>query len=104
MGKRARGCHSLGQSGHDRRTCPALRGTNKASSSSSYKYKKDEKTIERLEKSFSTEKKDEGIMWNSIGMLNGLLLANIRSNIANLSDLLDDTGEGVEIARDYMVN
>ncbi|KAD3337041.1 hypothetical protein E3N88_32561 [Mikania micrantha] len=29
MGKRARGCHSCGQSGHDRRTCPALRGTHK---------------------------------------------------------------------------
>ncbi|KAD5508088.1 hypothetical protein E3N88_15791 [Mikania micrantha] len=74
------------------------------SSSSSYKYKKDEKAIEILEKSFSTEKKDDRIMRNSIGMLNGLLLAGIRSNIANLSDLLDDIGEGVEIAQDYMVN
>ncbi|KAD4586247.1 hypothetical protein E3N88_23848 [Mikania micrantha] len=29
MGKRARGCHSCGQSGHDRRTCLTLSGTHK---------------------------------------------------------------------------
>ncbi|KAD7477065.1 hypothetical protein E3N88_00201 [Mikania micrantha] len=75
-----------------------------ASSSSTYKYKKDEKAIKILEKSFSAEKKDDRIMRNSIGMLNGLLLADIRSNIANLSDLLDDTGEVAEIAHDYIVN
>ncbi|KAD4385380.1 hypothetical protein E3N88_25548 [Mikania micrantha] len=68
------------------------------SSSSTYKYQKDEKAIEILEKSFSEEKKDDMIMRNSIGMLNGLLIADIRSNIANLSDLLDDTDEGAEMA------
>ncbi|KAD6118979.1 hypothetical protein E3N88_10250 [Mikania micrantha] len=50
------------------------------------------------------EKKDDKIMRNSIGMLNGLQLVDIRSNITNHSDLLDDIGEGVEIAQDYMVN
>ncbi|KAD5318033.1 hypothetical protein E3N88_17979 [Mikania micrantha] len=29
MGKRSRGCHSCGQAGHYRRTCPALRGPQK---------------------------------------------------------------------------
>ncbi|KAD4982481.1 hypothetical protein E3N88_19152 [Mikania micrantha] len=29
MGKRSRGCHACGQAGHDRRTCPALRGPQK---------------------------------------------------------------------------
>ncbi|KAD2393539.1 hypothetical protein E3N88_40516 [Mikania micrantha] len=75
-----------------------------ASSSSSYKYQKDEKAIQILEKSFSEEKKDDKIMRNSIRMLNGLLIADIRSNIANLSDLLDDTSEGAEAAKDYMVS
>ncbi|KAD5508009.1 hypothetical protein E3N88_15712 [Mikania micrantha] len=75
-----------------------------ASASSTYKHQKDEKAIEILEKSFPEEKKDDMIMRNSIGMLNGLLIADIRSNIANLSDLLDDTGEGAEMTKDYMVS
>ncbi|KAD6455151.1 hypothetical protein E3N88_09857 [Mikania micrantha] len=76
----------------------------KMASSSSYKYQKDEKAIQILEKSFSEEKKDDRIMRNSIGMLNELLIADIRSNISNLSDLLDDNGEGAEAAKDYMVS
>ncbi|KAD4888629.1 hypothetical protein E3N88_20702 [Mikania micrantha] len=73
-------------------------------SSSNYKYQKDEKAIKILEKSSSDKKKDDRIMRNSIGMLNGLIIADIRSNISNLSELLDDNGEGAEEAKDYMVS
>ncbi|KAD4982239.1 hypothetical protein E3N88_18910 [Mikania micrantha] len=73
-------------------------------SSSNYKYQKDEKVIKILEKNSSYEKKDDRIMRNSIGMLNGLLIADIRSNISNLSELLDDNGEGAEATKDYMVS
>ncbi|KAD3337018.1 hypothetical protein E3N88_32538 [Mikania micrantha] len=65
---------------------------------------KDEKAIRILEKSSSDEKKDDRIMRNSIGMLNGLLIADIRSNISNLRELLDDNGEGAEAAKDYTVS
>ncbi|KAD3067087.1 hypothetical protein E3N88_34967 [Mikania micrantha] len=76
-----------------------------ASSSSNYKYQKSEEAIEILLKDQEKEKKDDRIMRNSLCMMNGLLIADIRSNISTLSDLPDETGEdGGVIAREYMLN
>ncbi|KAD7479351.1 hypothetical protein E3N88_02487 [Mikania micrantha] len=75
-----------------------------AASSSNYKYQKCEEAIEMLLKGQEKENKDDRIMRNSMCMMNGLVIADIRTNISTLSDLLDKSEEdGGVIAREYML-
>ncbi|KAD6453199.1 hypothetical protein E3N88_07904 [Mikania micrantha] len=76
-----------------------------ASSSSSYKFAKDEKVMKILEENTGKEKKADRGMRNSFGMLNGLVISDFRSNIATLGEFVDDQlTEGDDLAQDYLIN
>ncbi|KAD6455068.1 hypothetical protein E3N88_09774 [Mikania micrantha] len=76
-----------------------------ASSSSNYKFAKDDNVMKILEKNIEKDKKADRGMRNSFGMLNGLVISDIRSNIATLGDFMDDPlNEGDDLAQDYLIN
>ncbi|KAD5318034.1 hypothetical protein E3N88_17980 [Mikania micrantha] len=69
-----------------------------------YKFAKHEKVMKILEKNTKEKKADRG-MCNSFGMLNGLVISDIRSNIATLGEFVDDQlTEGDDLAQDYLIN
>ncbi|KAD5317996.1 hypothetical protein E3N88_17942 [Mikania micrantha] len=57
--------------------------------SSTYKNAKDENVIKILDQGFEKDKKAYQTIQNSIGILNGLVISDIRNNMSTLSDILD---------------